>query len=92
MKEGIKIGKKELAVDGWHPDYYGASHAKRHFKPLESSPRKVANTIVTGKRSKDKEKLIVSGRNSQKATSVNEGKKKLKLITAYKDTRDKKKK
>lgn len=92
MKKGIKIGNKELAVDGWHSDYYGASHAKRHFKLLESSHRKTVNTIVAGKRSKDKENLIVSWLNSQKATLVNEVKKKLRLITAYKDTRGKKKK
>lgn len=92
VKTGVKVGKKDLTVDGGHPDYYGASHAKRHFKPSESSPRKAATTIVTGKRSKDGMDVLATGRNSQRAALGNDGKKKIKLITAYKDTRTKKKK
>ena len=92
VKTGVKVGKKDLTVEGGHPDYYGASHAKRHFKPSESSPRKAATTIVTGKRSKDGTDVLATGRNSQRAALGNDGKKKIKLITAYKDTRTKKKK
>lgn len=31
MKTGVKIGKKELAVDGWHLDYYGSQPRKTTF-------------------------------------------------------------
>lgn len=87
VKTGVKIGKKELVVDGGHPDYYGAKHAERHFNPSESSPRKAANTIVTGKRSKDGAGVVVRGKKGSKSVLFNAGKKQLKLITAYKDTR-----
>lgn len=87
VKTGVKSGKKELVVNGGHPDYYGSSHAARHFNSSEISPRKVANTIVNGKISKDGDSIIARGKNGSKVVLFDDGKGHLKLTTAYKDPR-----
>lgn len=92
VQTGVKVGKNKLTVDGGHQDYYGAKHATRHFKPGETTPRKTATTIVTGTRAKEGKDILSTGRKSQRAALGNDGKKNIKLITAYKDTRTKKKK
>lgn len=87
VKTGVKSGKKELVVNGGHPDYYGSSHAARHFNSSEISPRKVANTIVNGKISKDGDSIVARGKNGSKVVLFDDGKGHLKLTTAYKDPR-----
>lgn len=102
VKTGVKIGKRELVVDGGHKDYAGTKHAQRHFKPGETTPRKAATTIVTAERKKQVIKksdgtkdvrTLASGRGSQKAALANGAKKgEVKIITAWKDKKRNKEK
>ena len=87
VKTGVKVGKKDLTVDGGHPDYYGAKHAKKHINKGETTARKAAQAIVTGKRSKDGAGVVARGKKGSKAVLFNDGKKQIKLNTAYKDKR-----
>lgn len=87
VKTGVKVGKKDLTVDGGHPDYYGAKHAKKHIDKGETTARKAAQAIVTGKRSKDGAGVVARGKKGSKAVLFNDGKKQIKLNTAYKDKR-----
>ena len=87
VKTGVKVGKKDLTVDGGHPDYYGAKHAKKHIDKGETTARKAAQAIVTGQRSKDGDGAVARGKKGSKAVLFNDGKKQIKLNTAYKDKR-----
>lgn len=81
------LGRKVAEMVGVAGAFRAAVDAARHFNSSEISPRKVANTIVNGKISKDGDSIVARGKNGSKVVLFDDGKGHLKLTTAYKDPR-----
>ncbi|MGN0811519.1 MAG: hypothetical protein ACI4PY_08475, partial [Akkermansia muciniphila] len=53
VRGAIHLDGKPLDVEAGHPDRFGVTHAKRHFRPGDTSAKKTVRAIVYGKRQKD---------------------------------------
>ncbi|MCI7698781.1 MAG: DUF935 family protein [Akkermansia sp.] len=53
VRGAIHLDGKPLDVEAGHPARFGVTHAKRHFRPGDTSAKETVRTIVYGKRKKD---------------------------------------
>lgn len=53
VRGSIYLDGKPVDVEAGHPARFGVTHAKRHFRPGDTSAKKTVRAIVYGKRKKD---------------------------------------